>query len=619
MSSELVDPRPISGPATVASLWLATTLQPVADDLLGWPPDVFAFTDAILERTEAYRFAVSSPPGRSWPPDGTTAWQQAVEDNARRWSDGALAESADLPELVIREWDVVRGALDVPLDDIASGDAWRVCEALLTLHALADEACAGLAAGTPAPDAGVLFRARMGELLARTGTLSRIDPGVLRVLPKYRTAGRGLTSRSISRYASRTGPAVNYKVHRVAAPGRDAASRRLNILMLPWPLQVSAEDFHPVPNSVYEREVEPIGFFGFRPAEPLDVVLVDRLLASAAEHADQVDVVVLPESSVAEEDVARLEAVLSRHGVPMLIAGVRAGSEPGAFGSNWVHFGASVDDRWWHYRQDKHHRWSLERSQIEQYHLEEVLDPRVRWWEAIAIKPRSLEILERDDGETIAALVCEDLAQLDEVADLLRTVGPTLVVAILLDGPQLASRWAARYASVLADDPGSGVLTLTSYGMVASAWRDDRPASSVVALWKDNARGQREIELEDGAQGILLSLERHRAMRRAADGRAPQLNSSELGISAITQLRAAAADRQPAAAEAELQVLSPADRTVLLSWSDALAHVRATDPRTAESVIAEARPAAGWRSKLGLERPAGALAEALDMLGSDGG
>ena len=59
----------------------------------------------------------------------------------------------------------------------------------------------------------------------------------------------------------------------------------------------------------------------------------------------------------------------------------------------------------------------------------------------------------------------KDLAQIDEAAHVMRSVGPTIVIIPLLDGPQLSSGWAARYASVLADDPGSAVLTLTSYGM----------------------------------------------------------------------------------------------------------------------------------------------------------
>ena len=74
-------------------------------------------------------------------------------------------------------------------------------------------------------------------------------------------------------------------------------------------------------------------------------------------------------------------------------------------------------------------------------------------------------------------------------------------MAVLLDGPQLTSRWAARYASVLADDPGSAVLTLTSYGMVQRSRPPGHDPSSVVALWKDPERGTREISLEPGAHG----------------------------------------------------------------------------------------------------------------------
>jgi hypothetical protein len=55
------------------------------------------------------------------------------------------------------------------------------------------------------------------------------------------------------------------------------------------------------------------------------------------------------------------------------------------------------------------------------------------------------------------------------VAELLRDVGPTLVVTILLDGPQLGSRWTARCASVLADDPGSAVLTADRNARVSLA------------------------------------------------------------------------------------------------------------------------------------------------------
>jgi hypothetical protein len=226
----------------------------------------------------------------------------------------------------------------------------------------------------------------------------------------------------------------------------------------------------------------------------------------------------------------------------MLIAGAHdASGGANGLASNWVHFGASIDGRWSHYRQNKHHRWSLDRNQIEQYQLTNVLDPRVRWWEGIEVPNRSLQVMERDDGPAIASLVCEDLAQIDDVLGLLRTVGPTLIVALLLDGPQLTSRWAARYATVLGDDSGSAVLTLTSSGMVANAQRVDQKPSTVVGLWKESGGSPHEISLEPGAEAVLLRLERGHAVRRAVDGRSPKYDASDLRLGDILQLHSAKA------------------------------------------------------------------------------
>lgn len=613
--------------ATIGSTWLTVAGRQFDDELLDWPPDVFAFTEVILERTEAYRFAVSPPAGRAWPPTSKPRWRQDVNIAARRWSCQTDEQLQDLPQPILEQWRVVRDALDTPMDEIASGQAWRICEALLTLHAVADEACAGVAGGIPRPGHGIVSGARMRELLARTGTLARIDPAFVRVLPKYRTPSGGIRSRSISRYLSLVGPAVNYNVTKVRTRRHNPEPDPLNLMLLPWPLRVSPEGFRPLSDSINERDVEPFGFFRFRSTERLDVSLVDNLLRAANERVGQVDIVVLPESSVLPEDLAGLEAVLSRNGVTMLIAGLSDGpSAASQLGSNWVHFGAALDGQWFHYRQDKHHRWSLDRSQIEQYHLDEVLDPRVRWWEAMEINRRSLQVIERDDGPTIAALVCEDLAQIDDVVDLLRAVGPTILIGLLLDGPQLGSRWTARYASMLADDPGSAVLTLTSYGMVANAWRADQPPSSVVALWKDNDRGLHEIELEPDAQAILLRLNRQTAIRRAADGRLPEHDSSDLRISDIIQLRAApttppaltaelASPTAPTTAEpASPPTLSGADQTVLLAWSDAVAQALARNPGAIDTIVDSARTGASWRTDLRVPQPAGALANALNAL-----
>jgi len=51
---------------TVGGLWQAMSGRPLSADLLDWPPDLFALTSLVLQRSGAFRFALSPPPGRLW-------------------------------------------------------------------------------------------------------------------------------------------------------------------------------------------------------------------------------------------------------------------------------------------------------------------------------------------------------------------------------------------------------------------------------------------------------------------------------------------------------------------------------------------------------------------------
>jgi hypothetical protein len=115
--------------------------------------------------------------------------------------------------------------------------------------------------------------------------------------------------------------------------------------------------------------------------------------------------------------------------------------------------------------QRKHHPWKLDEGQVIQYGLGGVLSPYREWWEYIDCTDRCLNFISMSEDLVMCALVCEDLARPDPVANIVRSVGPNLVIALLMDGPQTKERWAARYATVLADDPGCSVLSLTSFGM----------------------------------------------------------------------------------------------------------------------------------------------------------
>jgi hypothetical protein len=615
---------------TLASTWQGAAGTPIADELLDWPPDVFSVTNVLLERSEAFRFVLS--PIDEWPPRRFPGWVDLVAEAAVAWSAWAEDRRGALPDLVLEVWSDVREGAEAPLEDVAEGRDQGLCESLLTLHAIADEACAGLGVALDTSDAAAsVYRARGRELLARTGSMARVDPHLLRVLPKVRTPPTGRPA--FSRYACVKGPGINARWNKVPTRhrGTDVQSEYATLLLLPWPLRVRASDFRPVEGTVHRPSKEPFGFFEFVPEEGLDFELLERVLLAARQEAGTVDVVCLPESAVDERDLGALETLLHEHGVASVHTGVRQESrQAGRFPSNWIHIGFNPGfekgttpgsegrPEWFHIRQDKHHRWSLDDSQIYQYHLGGALHPGVRWWEAMDVPRRTIQFVEVAEL-TLAALVCEDLAQNGHVAELIRSVGPTLLITGLLDGPQLTSRWAARYASVLADDPGSAVLTLTSYGMVQRSRPLQRDASPVVALWKDPTRGIREIPLEPGAHAILLTVCMERATRRSADGRWPVDNGTACFDVAVHQIEAAAeatgASHPPSLTPPPRpRVLESNEVTVLTGWAEAVAEALAHAPERTTDVLANASSGAPWRTAIGLTQPAPRLSDAIESL-----
>jgi hypothetical protein len=610
---------------TLASTWHAAACGAITDELLDWPPDVFALTNVILARSEAFRFAVSPP--QAWPPEGYPDWGRMVVEGGLRWGAWAEHRHGPPPELVGQEWAALEERADMPLEHLAQGLDWRVCVALLTLHAMADEACAGLGVALDTSDAmACVYRARGREMLVRTGSMARVDPRLLRVLPKVRTPPTGRPA--FSRYACVQRPGIDVHWHKMPARhrGTDLRSEYATLLLLPWPLEVKASDFRPVEGSVQRLSKDPFGSFEFAPEEGLDFDLLDRVLVAARHEARSVDVVCLPESAVEEHEIDELEALLYGHGVVSLVAGVRQEvPESGRAPKNWLHMGfnprfekgASLPTEpsppWFHIRQRKHHRWSLDEAQINQYHLGGVLHPHVRWWESMEVPRRAIEFVEVAEL-TLAALVCEDLAQNDDVAELIRQVGPTCVLTALLDGPQLNSRWAARYASVLADDPGSAVMTLTSYGMVQRSRPRGLEASSVIALWKDPSTGVHEIPLEAGAHAVLLTICMDRATRRSADGRIPVDNGTHAFDVAVHQVRASptrSPSRRSAVGQAAPHVLENEELTVLTAWAEAVVEAVSHAPERAAEVLAECGPGAQWRAAIRLPEPSGRLGAAM--------
>ena len=141
MSTQAIDAR--LGEPTLASTWRAVAGSPIRDELLEWPPDVFALTDVILDRAEAYRFVLS----RRTECCGLRVAMQAGATRSGRQRDGGVRGLRTGMVSFLSWWrrsGRPSGASRDPLEELAAGRNWPICEALLTLHAIADEACAGL-------------------------------------------------------------------------------------------------------------------------------------------------------------------------------------------------------------------------------------------------------------------------------------------------------------------------------------------------------------------------------------------------------------------------------------------------------------------------------------------
>jgi hypothetical protein len=525
---------------------------------MDWPPDVAAVTAPILMRSGAYRVVVSPPRGATWPPShgpfASGDWSRTVQQTGATWARWTQTPAGTtprprLPALLATLIKRVQAGHAVAVAELGTLAQWELTCDLISMLAMADEACAGIqvpGSGTAAAGPFPLFKVSAGSLLSQTNSLSRLPTERVRVIPKMRVPHSGITIRSLTRHVAAVESSEVTPVWQDAVDSIDAGRDHATFLLVPWPLAVMPGDFRKAPGPLLNMNPDEYDFFEYSPKDPPDVAALVDLLETARRAVGEIDAVVLPESVLTPLQALAIRRELKTHGNPLLIAGVRQQARsPLSLGSNVAYVSGSIGAvsatglrQRIYVKQFKHHRWFLDRSQIEQYHLGASLDPNRRWWEAIDVSPRKLTFLTIRDWLTLCPLVCEDLARPDPVADLIRATGPSLVIALLLDGPQLTGRWPARYATVLADDPGSAVLTLSSFGMVQRAKPRDKARSRIVALWKQHDDSPREIELENGAQAIALTVSAEAVRGTAADGRREtETRTYNVFLSGIEQIK----------------------------------------------------------------------------------
>lgn len=491
--------------------------------VLSSPADVFAVCAKIAKVSGCYLLYAETDKedlakAKTCESDGA-AWVDAIEQHSGRSRTPAPAFVKNLPKQVVRSWRIVADWLtkQTPASSSASGMSViprRVATSVLYLVAVSDEACGGL--GLPDGGSKKFFSLVSNLRLARIGTLCRfiLSPTV-RVLPKQHTPKFGLNLRNLTHHlAYCENPEVGVKWNINPVLERETVS--FNVLLVPWPFEVRPSDIRAAEHTSSSSGV---GYFDYAPGLKSNPVKDITALVNLAESRGQrVDLVVMPECAVSESEWKSLSTALLNRKISLL-SGVsgRSGNATRATNSVRLKVPGNPGDL---LTQHKHHRWKLEKNQIRTYGLGGTLSCTTEWWENIELRPREVNFFAFTKNLVVCPLICEDLARQDPVADVVRSVGPNLVIALLMDGPQLANRWPARYASVLADDPGSSVLTLSSLGMVKIS-RPPRGADlrRAIASWKEPQGDYTEICLPLDAKSALLNIQFLRESEQTVDGR----------------------------------------------------------------------------------------------------
>lgn len=520
------------------------------------PADIFAFTGYALEKSGAYHhvapdvpFLVSSSYRRL---EVTDEMRRDAIESGKAWRTAPSEVGLHLPKppaSVVQDWQQLRKFQDwevfSPLrEDAAAPEWWRVC---LKLLMISDEASADTGFKQSNVFTSILKAAYVeedvlsGEAFRRIQSapksLSTASEDVVCVQPKSRTPSVGCTLRSLSHHLALLPPKGAVKARWIEPPlgaKSDESDGELGLLLIPFPYRISEDAFQAAGE-------EKGGHWGWFDAEQTwlpklegtshreeFVKFVQGLIKKARAGGQLVSGVVFPELSLDYDLFLRIGNALAKdEGIDFLISGISSdkGGRPGNFVAIAPFFLFRDEEctslKSWEplaLVREKHHRWKLNGSQISDYALG--LDEEKSWWENLTILSRSLDLIVFKGDTTLTTLICEDLARVDPCQAVIRAIGPNLLIALLMDGPQIIQRWPGRYASVLTEDPGTSVLTFTSLGLISRQNDVGKfPQSCSIALWSDESKGTKSIELPREADAVLLHLTKKPKNERTLDGR----------------------------------------------------------------------------------------------------
>lgn len=494
-----------------------------------WPPDVFAVSATLARMSACYSRVRISKQVRSLRAAGIQ-WRRTISVPIR---------AQKCWKLLVQE-----GDRNVDLCEDRDKRWWT---AVLELTAIADEASRWIGFSSKRKSrslfSDIVFAEHSRYFDDADRLLGNIPYSVCRdvpkqevcVQPKTRTPQVGCTINALSHHLALLPPSTEVStVWQLGVP-KKRFEKSLNLLLVPFPYRIADDAF--VASRAQSRKGK---YFSVEPTwlRELDISgfikFVRGLIARSKEHVKEVDGVVFPEGALTLDFAQAAAKALGRDGLEFLISGVSRTSPSGS--SNLAYTALFNDGKIiLETLQSKRHRWKLEKSQIERYQLSKSLAPINHsrgWWEDIQVglsdDSSAVRFTVFRPGATMAVLICEDLARIEPIQQVIRSVGPNLVIVPLLDGAQRDFRWSARYAMALADDPGSAVLTLTALGMIH---RERDAAPPIIGLWRDPEHPKtRELLLPWGCHGLLLHLETHDVRNWTLDSRSDLKNTVSLSL-----------------------------------------------------------------------------------------
>ncbi len=525
-----------------------------------WPPDVFAVVGTLIERSSCYTEA---------DPDLDNIQERiqylgVVSSVVAGSEEGLFRTPAAVDEL----WNtIVHVYGDLELYKVLQERP--LVESLLRLFAIADEACRGMGWDSYVSEnifaafalASFIQKPRRKNKVVlpyRPNSLcALVPPHVAIVMPKTLTATVGCTIRSLSHHLALLPGSLQCRPSWALTNEIDPGDsyRPIRLIVIPFPFSLSSDSFSLAaePKQLAEGN-STAAFFGLEQswlrnrdgteisANQLFEGLIQPLIAQANLSDNRpVTGIVLPECALSEALANQLARRVRRTGISFMTTGIvskqpRTGRMRNV-AKTYVFNGRH--EPYWELEQFKHHRWRLDRRQCQQYGLDFCSSSKAeKWWEDIDVSQRMLPFFALRKDMSMTVLICEDLARNDPAMSVVRAIGPNLVIALLMDGPQLGGRWPGKYATVLGEDPGAGVLSVTCAAMVDrsnEAWSGVK--RRVVALWRGEEDGMREIELPVGAHAMVLNINHRAVLQHTLDNRSDEYGSRKLSLGRTTALK----------------------------------------------------------------------------------